>query len=352
MARNVTPRKIKLSKIAIVMFLTVLIWVYADLAVDDMLPVTNIPVSIARSGNPELWVTFRDKDGPPLSTRTIDKIVLKGPSSRIAEMRRELNNNLFNLAFSLNPEAQNMISPGSYTLNVLDFVRKSEQMKTLGGLTVESCEPNTLTVDVVKLIKRDLEIRSFDENGKQLEFESISPPKITMYVPQDWGQDKFAEVALTPTEIEKARSRAIIKTPYVDLGDNQKRYSQEIIKIKLLPEEDELKPFTISRIKVGYTYSPVTQGKYRAVVSNELALTSNEIKIMATPEAKTAYENQRFYVFVEIDDEDRSGDDVSRPLKYNLPEEYVRKGEIKLDPEYEPVVVTFKLVPVPPAENP
>ena len=351
MARNVASRKLKFSKIAIVMFLTVLIWVYADLAVDDTLPVTNVPVSIAGSGDTELWVTFKNEDGPPLASVAIEQIVLKGPSSRIAEIKRGLNNNILKLSFSLNPEMQNMTDAGSYTLNVLDFVRKSEQIRALGGLTVESCEPNTLTVNVVKLVKRDLNIQSVDENGRPLEFESITPSKISMFVPQDWGQDKVAEIALAPTEVKRARSKAINETPYVVLADNQKRLSDEVVKVKLVPEEEELEPFTISRVRVGYSYSPITQGKYRAVVSNEVTLTSSEIKIRATLEAKTAYETQRFQVTVEIDDEDRSGNEVERALKYNLPEKYVRKGEIKLEPEHEPVEAKFKLVPLPSAEK-
>ena len=351
MARNVASRKLKFSKIAIVMFLTVLIWVYADLAVDDTLPVTNIGVSIAGSGDTELWVTFRNEDGPPLASVAIEQIVLKGPSSRIAEVKRGLNNNILKLSFSLNPEMQNMTDAGSYTLNVLDFVRKSEQIRALGGLAVESCEPNTLTVNVVKLVKRDLNIQSVDENGRTLEFESITPSRISMFVPQDWGQDKVAEIALAPTEIKRARSKAINETPYVVLADNQKRLSDELVRVKLVPEEEELEPFTISRVRVGYSYSPITQGKYRAVVSNEVTLTSSEIKIRATLEAKTAYETQRFQVTVEIDDEDRSGNEVERALKYNLPEKYVRKGEIKLDPEHEPVEAKFKLVPLPSAEK-
>jgi hypothetical protein len=352
MARNVASRKLKFSKIAIVMFLTVLIWVYADLAVDDTLPVTNVPMSIARTGDTELWVTFKNEDGPPLASVAVEQIVLKGPSSRIAELRRDLNNNILNLDFSLNPEMQNMTTPGSYTLNVLDFVRESEQIRALGGLTVESCEPNTLTINVIKLLRRELEIQAFNENGRFLESESVTPSKVAMYVPQDWGQDKSAEVTLTPSEIEKARSRAIDKRPYIVLADNQKRISDEVVKVKLVPEEEELEAFTISRVRVGYSYSPITQGKYRAEVSNEVALTSSEIKIRATPEAKEAYETQRFQVTVEIDDEDRSGNEVERALKYNLPNKYVRMGEIKLDPEHEPVEAKFKLVPVPSAESP
>jgi hypothetical protein len=353
MARNVMPRKIKFSKIAIVMFLTILIWVYADLATDDTHLVPDVPVSIAKSGDSELWATFKNEGGSVVSSIAIKQIVLKGPTSRIAEVKRDLDNNLLKLAFSLDPARQDMTTVGSYTLDMLDFVREREQIRGLGGVTVESCEPNKVTIEVVKLRKRDLDIQSVDESDKALEAESITPSKISMFVPEDWGQDKAAQVMLTPGEMQPARSKGVRKIPYIVLADGQKRQSDSYVQVKLLPEEDKLEPFTISRVVVGYCYSANTQGQYKAQVqpSDERELTS-EIKIRATPQAKTAYDTQSFQVMVEIEDNDRSGEEVKRPLKYNLPEEYVRKGEIKLDPEHEPVEAKFKLIPLPSAEKP
>ena len=345
MARNVMPRKIKFSKIAIVMFLTVLIWVYADLALDDTHLVANVPISIAKSGDSQSWATFKNEDGSPVSSIAIKNIVLKGPTSRIAEVKRELDNDLLNLAFSLNPELQKMNTAGSHTLDVLDFLRKSEQIRGLGGLTVEFCEPNIVTVDVVRLARKELDIHSVDESGRTLEFESVTPSRVSMFVPEDWGQDKVAEIMLTPGEIEKARSMAISKRPYVLLADNQKRQSGNSVLVRLLPEEDELEPFTISRVGVGYSFSANTQGKFEVQQSDEAELrTRSEIKIRATLAAKEAYEKRRFHVTLEIDDDDQNKAEVKRLLIYNLPEEYVREGEIKLAPEHEPVEARFKLI--------
>jgi len=353
MAKNVAPRKIKVSKIAIVMFLTVLIWVYADLALDDTHPVANVPISITKSGDSQWWATFRSEDGSPVSSIVIKLIVLKGPTSRIAEVKRELNNELLSLAFTLNPEALKMTSPGSHTLDVLDFLRKSEQIRGLGGLTVESCEPNTIGVEVVKLTRKDLDIRTVDESGRPLEYERITQPRVSMYVPENWGQDSAAEIMLSPVEIERARLTPVSKRPYVVLADGEKRLSNANVQVKLLPEEEELEQFTISRVVVGYLFSANTQGRYKVQMQplDEREL-SNEIKIRATPAAKAAYDGQLYQVMVEIEDNDRSGDPVRRPLKYNLPEEYVRKNEIKLDPEHLPVEAKFKLVPLPSADNP
>jgi len=350
MARNVMPRKIKFSKIAIVMFLTVLIWVYADLATEDTHLVPNVPVSISSSGDSELWATFKDEDGSPVSSITIKHIALKGPTSRITEVKRDQDNNLLQLAFFLDPERQDMTTAGSHTLDMLDFVREREQIRGLGGITVESCEPSKVTIEVVKLRKRDLNIRSVDESGKKaLEAESITPSKVSMFVPEDWGQDKAAEVMLTPGEIQPARSKGVKKIPYIVLADGQKRQSDSYVQVKLLPEEDKLEQYGIGRVTVGYCFSANTQGKYK-VESEDLR---GEIPIRATLQAKQAYELEAYKIILEIYDNDAAATGwVSREYKYNFPEEYVRKGEIKLDPEHEPVEAKFKLIPQPSAENP
>ncbi len=350
MARNIKPRKIKFSKIAIVMFLTVLIWVYADLALDDTHMVPNVSISIAKSGDSEVWATFKNEDGAPVASIALEHIVLKGPASRIAEVKRHLNSALLTLAFSLNPEMENMITAGSNTLDVLDFVRKSEQIRGLGGLSVEVCEPNRVTVDVVRLVKKKLEIQSVDESGRTLAFETISPSEVSMFVPEDWGQDKKAEVKLTPSEIVQARVNPVPKKPYVVLADNRERRSVAAVQVKLRPEEDDLEHFTIKEgvMTVGYIYSANMQGVFKAQMqqSDESDLTG-EIKIMATLAAKTAFEKQAFQVIVEIHDSDDSGGAVvRRPVRYNLPEEYVRKGEIKLDPAHQPVEAKFTLTKV------
>ena len=63
-------KKIKYGKIAIVLFLTVLIWVWADLALDDELAVSNVTMSIAKSTDRSLMVSFGD-EGQSLFNKSI-----------------------------------------------------------------------------------------------------------------------------------------------------------------------------------------------------------------------------------------------------------------------------------------
>ncbi len=333
--------KVKFSKIAIVAFLTVLIWVYADMALDETHPVPNVSISIVTSGNPALWATFKNDDESPTSTISIKHIVLKGPTSKIAEVKRELSNGLLKFDFALNPEYRGMTTAGSHTLAVLDFLRKSDEIRELGGLTVESCEPNKLTVDVEILVERELTVQCFDQSGRVQESQSIAPDKVSMFVPESWGRDKPARIELTPSEIERARSKAIQKRPYVLLADGQRRQTDNLVLIKVPPEEEQLATFQVGGVNVGIRFSPITQ-KY-VVQFKEEALAMSQIAIRATPRAKEAYEAEAYKVTLDIYDQDRRETDwVPRQLRYNFPDEYLRLGEIEL--AQDPVEVRFKLV--------
>ena len=50
-------KKVKFSKLAIVIFLTILIWVWADRALDEPDTIYNATIIIGRT-SPKLWVSF------------------------------------------------------------------------------------------------------------------------------------------------------------------------------------------------------------------------------------------------------------------------------------------------------
>jgi len=342
-----TLRKIKFGKIAVVIFLTILIWVWSDLALDEKLPVFNARIIVAKS-SPNLWVSFNDKQSV-----SIDKIVLKGPASKIPEVGRRLDDGSLVLDFSLNPEREGMTTAGTHTLTVLNFIKRSEKIKELGGLTVEDCEPEIIDVNVVELEERALDIECFNENGALLEVASIEPSsKVDMFVPAD--SRLKARVRLTPRDIEQARRSVVVKTPFVVLAEGQTRQASAPVEIKMPPEADSLSEYPITEAKLGIELSVNLLGEYKPDVINYNEVVSNLI-IFATPEAKQAYENQPFQMTLYIFDDDRNKgpEEVQRrEVVYNFPEKFVRSNEIKLKPLQKPAEARFKLIPLTSAETP
>ena len=339
-------RKIKYSKIAIVIFLTVLIWVWADLALDDTYAVPG-PMTIVAESKPGLWVCFGEE--PSIS---VNNIMLKGPASKISDVKRKLKDGSLSFEFFLDAEQEGMVKPGEHPLDVRNFLRKSDQIRSF-GLTVEYCEPAKLTVNVVKLIEKTLAVQCFDESENSLKAESINPPEVKMFVPEDWeGERLTAQVRLTPGEIEQAKSAPIKKVPYIMLAANQKRQATTTVEIKMSPEED---PLSVYNIPATYAiaFSPNLQDIYRVEVTNRPQLMSH-IAIRATLAAKRAYELQPLplmTLYILDGDEKKGQAEQQKKVVYNFPEEFVRKGEIKLQNPQQPAEAKFKLIPIPSAEN-
>jgi len=335
-------KKINYGKILVVVFITVLIWVWADLALDEAFPLSGINIT-AKSTNPALRVSFDDKP-----SALIDKIVLKGPASKIADVKRKLKDNSLVFEFFLDPgQNETIASPGEHILNVLTFLKQSDQIKQL-GLTVESCEPQSLPIKIVELEKKPLTIKCIDETQNAIKVAVIEPKQIDAFVPKDWSGEKLvANVQLTRREIDQAKLSAVEKNPFIELAPGQIRELPKTVKITMPPEEDLLADYTITTARLRFSISPNIQGKYKVVVDN-LDEVIRTITIRATADAKRAYEKMPYQVTLEIDDEDAAATEpLRRNLTYNFPDEYLRKDDIKLN--QQPATARFKLIPLPAA---
>jgi len=340
------PAKINYGKVLLVGFLTILIWVWADLAMDEDFTVSNVKISITRSANPKFWVSFNNE-----SHISIKKVVLRGPVSRITEVRRKLSEG--SLAFEpyLDPEQEGMTTARQYTLVVSDFLRRSDQMKQL-GLAVKLCDPDKVTVDVVELVRIPLTVKCLDEEQVPLETATVEPRQVEIFVPKDWSGEKLvAKISLSRREINQARLSAIEKKPFIELAPGQFRESPTAVKITTPAQESRLNDYTITTATLGFIMSPNLQGKYKIEVVN-LNEVIRSISIKATPEAKQAYDKMRYQVVLEIDDSDiqtKSAEPLRKELIYNFPPEYVRRNEIMLS--QQPAVARFNLIPLPSAET-
>lgn len=83
-------KNVKYGKIAAVVFLSLLVWVWADLAKTEVLSVPKADLAVAKSVSPNLWVTF---DNTRASV-SITKLVLKGPTSKINQLKAQIDRRL------------------------------------------------------------------------------------------------------------------------------------------------------------------------------------------------------------------------------------------------------------------
>jgi hypothetical protein len=336
--------KIKVSKISGVIFLTVLIWVWADLALERPLLLTSRSLRLTTSPDPALAFAFEKEGEYPISV-LLNQVVLKGPEATIRNVDRMLREKL---EFVLNPEMLGVSEPGLQTFPLLDLLRRIiVSDKRLAGLTVESCEPKNVTVRVERLTKAVIPVECVDQQGIPLEGASMEPAEVEMLVPQAWVQERrAARVSLTEAEIERARLKPsqVLKKPFVMIL-GLRREADVSVRISTPDIEAKLETGVIGRPNLGFVLSQTLQNRYLVVLDEaNLNKALNPIQFRATVPARLTYEKMPYHVLLEVKDEDTEVEQIApRRLNYNFPPDYAGTGQIRLD--QEKVSVTFKLVP-------
>ena len=324
-----TFKKIKFGKIAIVVFLTALIWVWADLARDESLDLPDVVVEVAKSSNPELWVSFvSEREEPALRTSvTLKSVVLKGPARRVAGVKLQRNQGTLDLNLFLSPEREKMTRAEVRVLDVLSFLKDSDEIRQL-GLTVTGCEPRQLTLQVQELVKTSVGVECA---GLEASVQAkIQPETVEAYVPKEESGVRKAMVRLTPEEQNRAKSEPVDAMPYVELAPGQRRPASARVKVALAPAQNALlKDFVPATLAL--CFSQNTQGKYRVVLENDPTEWAR-VMIRATPDAKQAYAQMQYQMILFIQDADRQATEtIQRPVVFNFPPEYVQKGQIEAD---------------------
>ena len=334
----------KVKRVAAVVFLTVVIWTWAYLALEENINEScTLNITTAR---PDALVTFVEKKAPVPVTMT-----LKGSTSMIAAFNGQLlaeqtDGKKGRLEFSYNAETENQFDAGVHQLNVLSFLKKNFRVRRL-GLTVDSCEPEFVEVKVEKLEEKWLDVQCVDENFSVIEHENVEPSQVKMFVRTEYqGQ---AVVTLTAAQISKARMVSITGTPYVNLSADGKnrRASKAQVKIKLPSTRESMQDRPLQPT-IGYSASKNIMDKYSVELLNESELTTTNFK--ATDEAWAAYDDTTTYqLLIEIRDSDPGDTEIPRKVIYNFPPEYVAKGEIRLTGVVPEAI--FKLIPKPSNKN-
>jgi len=327
-----------LGKISIVVFLTVLIWVWADLALDERLALSNLgTLRVAKSSDPALWVSFEGPNGVLLSSIVLGNIDLKGPASRVGDVERMRNKGELDVGLFLVPEQENFTEAGTRTLDVLNFLKQNDTIREL-GLAVEDCTPKTLTVHIRRLVEKSLQVECVDEEGVPLKAE-VEPAVVSAFAPDEV---LVAKVRLPSAEQSVARTTAIEKVPYVELAPNQRRDLPTKVAVTL-PVADELRDSQV-QATLGFCFSPNLQGKYRVELESNPADLAN-VLIKATPLAEQAYANAAYQMILYIDDlDEKATEQIKRQVVFSFPEEYVRRDEIR--PDQSPPEARFRLVPI------
>jgi hypothetical protein len=344
-------KKLKPGKISIVVFLTALIWVWADLSQDDRLPLSDVRITVAKSTDQALWVNFVVEGADP-NLRTsvaLDTVVLKGPAARVSEVKSRKNRGALDLNLFLVPEQEGLTSAEAHTVNVLDFLRRSDVLRNL-GLTVESCEPERLTVQTQTLVEQDVTVECLGVD-QSLHKATLNPSSVTAYVPK--GKTLRAKILLTPEEQNVAKISSVVRKPYIELTPalDQRREIATPVEVTLAPAQNVLTERQVPA-SYGFCLSENLQGAFRVVLDKNTDKTKFlAVKVRATEEAYQAYYRAPMQLVLYIKDEDATVQGpIVRQFVFAFPDDHVGRGEIEANQQRPEAKFTLEPITLPEPE--
>lgn len=318
-----------IKKYVLVVFITLLVWFWANSAMERTIAVTA-SIATVQTGDSDILATF---DKPmPLGV----KITVRGQASKIKNLQKLIAAGQENLDFIYNLQNDVKGEGETIPLDTAKWLNQTVKMKSL-SLNVESADPVMIQVFVEKLVKKELDIECFDEDGLRIIPDSLKPSTVDVFVRQGWVGK--ARIDLSAADLEKAREDYVIKEAYVELTGDEKRYGNRVT-VKLQSVELPVVSFQPGNIMIGFSKN--LQGKYRIELLNESELTGTTT-FKALPEAMEEYKNSPVHIIVLVldGDEDNVGETI-REVIYKFPPEYFAAGKIKL--AKEPVKARFRLI--------
>ena len=332
----------KMKKFAAVLFLSLLVWAWAYLSLERQVTLWG-SIELSPAAGPQYLVSFkRGESSFPV------KLTFKGPPSQVAEIERRYRAALVDptherLVYYYRPEDFSHTQSGTYTLNLLEFIKKSPAYQEM-ALTLEGSEPPQIEVVVEVLTEKQLPVQCLDESGSPLRAAVPTPNQVAMYVRSDYIGPAY--IKLSAQQIEAARKGPIRQKPYVDLGPTgPRRTAAQEVRLSL-PASEILEQFPFQPQSIGFVFNrnSTIPARFRVQIENESDLRT--IQIRATQAAFDAYKKVRYPLLIEIREEDAALPEIlPREVIFNFPAEFVRNRQIEAA---APTTATIKLVPLTP----
>jgi hypothetical protein len=269
----------KAKKFAAVIFLTLLIWAWAYLSLERQVSLWG-SIELSPAAGAEYLVSFSGGD-----TSFPIKLTFKGPPSKVSEIERRYRAALMDplhaaLLYYYLPQDEGHTQTNTYTLDLLEFIRKSPAYQEM-ALTLEACEPPRVDVSVEVLVEKQLVVQCIDENGALLQAADIKPGQIAIHVRPDYSGP--ATIRLSGQQIAAARKSPIRQRPYVDLGPTgPRRNAPEEVRISL-PAAEDLSPYVYQPQSIGFVFSRNTLGRFRVQIENESDLRTIQFRVRKPP---------------------------------------------------------------------
>ncbi len=169
-----------LKNMIVVVPLTLLIWVYAEREQSVISPPTIFPIEVKTIAPDRIVVLRYPAEGNVV-------VELSGPRARIDEVRTQLLVRHDSAAGQNAGSVQLLIDPqfgtGGQELEAVPLLNRLPLFKN-NGITVKSCQPSYIKVDIDQLEERDAVIRPAPAVAKLIENATFTPRTIKLRAPR------------------------------------------------------------------------------------------------------------------------------------------------------------------------
>jgi len=336
----------KIKKLLLIILLTLLIWVWADISGEVELNNQTASIVVSPTISRDLWLSLETRPGLDPKSQAVSVVLeLTGPRARIEEFKREY----LPLEVEFSPDiAQNYDQENNNTsVPIEEYVQNDPVIRKL-GLNVVSVTPKAINVKVERLVKKQLKVVCVDADTNLIDGAKTTPAIIEMSVKEIWAGEKLnAYVKLTPSQIEEAQQGLLELNPYVELDPRRIRYAESAVQVTIPPTSEQKMSDAISGPIIGFVFNFEMLNKYRVEITDAPKV----VEYRATLESSKAFKSQKYHMLLDISLEDapitKGGEEksVTRKLRYNFQQEHVRLGQISA-PETQIPTITFKLIPI------
>lgn len=329
----------KIKKTLLIIMLTSLIWVWADLSGDSNLSNKRATLRVSPGLSRDTWVTINGKSSVDIY------LDIKGPAARIEELKRD--NEPLEVFFSP-PED---MDKAAYQYPLMTLLQNYDRLNSM-GLTVEQCRPATIEVAVEELVTKQLKVICIDEHNLIVDNVNIEPSFVDMPVRDYWSGERLtAFVKLSPNQIAQLDSNPVNATPYVEIDPQRFVYGDRTVTVSAASEtRDRKSSYALSGPRIGFIYNQNIADKYIVQIT-ERSDGLNTLQFLATEDAYEIYRRNAYHILIEIVEADINIAAEGKPMPftkeviYNFPIQAVRENKIEPPRDQIWPKVTIQLVP-------
>lgn len=322
--------KAKIKTGLVVLVLSILIWVFAE---NQVVQEDTLEVKISlKNSREDLEVDFLDEEAKVLEKEFVYvRLTVAGSGGRIKAMKARQSEIDIPLEIT-KLIAEPAVASKDYEIPVVNKLLEQKLNHENIYLKVIQSEPEAIRVRVTKLVPQNLLVKVIDAYGsKELTTEVLDPSSVTGFVRA--GQ-KTPDVLVSLSDEQRARAvkEEVSLIGRVVLPGGPKEVPVRL-KLKEAGGSRALQRIPLPQYR--FLIPPSMLGQYIPRIENEQLL-KEPIQYRGSLAAEEMFRSKKYHLILEIREEDVNQPKVLRPIRYDIPKEYINDLEI-VNPLPQPI---------------